>query len=244
MITLEEYKKWLIINHFKTETPEIVIACMAQVAEVPYKFLKLANTKAARRYIEQFMHTMPLDKNPRVSINRYLLLKYGYKYCTSCVSIKELKYFHSLSSRVDGKQSLCTDCRQLKDARRYSDNTEYHTELRKNRYSTNRAAEIAKVREWQNNNRGLVNAVAAKRRATKRNATPKWLTQSQIIEIKQLYVLARKLSIDNNTLYHVDHIVPLVSDTVCGLHVPWNLQILLASDNIRKSNKHNGIQQE
>lgn len=38
----------------------------------------------------------------------------------------------------------------------------------------------------------------------------------------------------------VDHIMPLKGVNFSGLHVPWNLQLMPLSENIRKGNRHAG----
>lgn len=80
-------------------------------------------------------------------------------------------------------------------------------------------------------------ALSSKRRAQKLLATPQWLTKQDYIDIEQFYIDAKEHAWLSEEPLHVDHIVPLVSKVVCGLHVPWNLQILLQSINCKKNNK-------
>jgi 5-methylcytosine-specific restriction endonuclease McrA len=68
-------------------------------------------------------------------------------------------------------------------------------------------------------------------------ATPKWLSRSQKAAIRELYKIAITMTQTTGEQYVVDHIVPLRSDTVCGLHVPWNLRVITRDENARKSNK-------
>lgn len=77
-------------------------------------------------------------------------------------------------------------------------------------------------------------AIAARYRAAKLKATPQWV---DLNKIKIVYEYAALCSKVLNQDFHVDHIVPLRGKTVCGLHVPANLQVLEASVNIAKSNR-------
>jgi 5-methylcytosine-specific restriction endonuclease McrA len=85
--------------------------------------------------------------------------------------------------------------------------------------------------------------MGALRRARKLNALPDWLTEAQHLEMVNIYRKARKVRNETRVPHVVDHIVPLKGSNahfehaVCGLHVPWNLQVLEKSLNDEKRNR-------
>lgn len=90
---------------------------------------------------------------------------------------------------------------------------------------------------WKANNKTQVLADNKVRRRKHREATPPWLTRKQKSEIRQLYQIAITMTQTTGEQYVVDHIVPLRSHEVCGLHVPWNLRVITQEENLKKSNK-------
>jgi 5-methylcytosine-specific restriction endonuclease McrA len=80
-------------------------------------------------------------------------------------------------------------------------------------------------------------ALTSVRKRRHRDATPKWITTGHKLAMRQLYLQAMELTKITGERYVVDHIVPLISEAVCGLHVPWNLRVITQDENLRKSNK-------
>lgn len=91
--------------------------------------------------------------------------------------------------------------------------------------------------EYKDRNVDVVRADTSVRKRRHREATPNWLTIEQKLSMRQLYLQARKLTEVTGERYVVDHIVPLRSHEVCGLHVPWNLRVITQEENLKKSNK-------
>jgi hypothetical protein len=92
--------------------------------------------------------------------------------------------------------------------------------------------------EYKDRNVDVVRADTSVRKRRHREATPKWLTPAERLQMRDLYVQARKMTELTRERYVVDHIVPLRGESVCGLHVPWNLRVITQEENLKKSNKH------
>lgn len=105
------------------------------------------------------------------------------------------------------------------------------------RYEKNREKELAQCKAYQRNNPAYRDRKNATRRVSYVLAIPKWLTPIQKVQIDEFYEIARAKTMQTGQRYHVDHIVPLRGKTACGLHVPWNLQVLEGRENNRKFNK-------
>lgn len=89
------------------------------------------------------------------------------------------------------------------------------------------------ARAWAKNNPDKINAINTRHKADKLNATPSWANH---FFIKEAYRLAHLRNKTTGFKWHVDHIVPLRSKFVCGLHCEANLRVIPAIENIKKKN--------
>ena len=99
----------------------------------------------------------------------------------------------------------------------------------------NRTKCNARALQWAKNNPEKANARNARRRADQILATPAWANQ---VAIGEFYSFAASKAKLTGIPQHVDHIVPLRSKLVCGLHTDYNLQVLPGAENVRKGNRH------
>ncbi len=128
--------------------------------------------------------------------------------------------------------------KQCVDRSWYLSNREHNISKKKKWRANNKDYARQQSAQWKKDNPAKCCAATAKRKAAKLQAMPPWLTQRHLDEIVATYTEAQRLTLETNIKHHVDHIVPLQGKEVRGLHVPWNLQILKAEDNLKKSNKH------
>lgn len=160
------------------------------------------------------------------------------KVCNRCGKEKELLDFHKKKGGKFGVRSHCKSCTKVMSSDYYKNNKEKVDDFNRRWAQNNpeKIREMSKRSQRKRSLKGLNAANLARRRSRKSNATPSWLSKEDYDGMASVYKLAKKFGDLFGLCYHVDHIVPLNGENVCGLHVPWNLQVLESSLNLSKSN--------
>jgi len=187
--------------------------------------------------------------------------------CSKCSKTKpetpEFFYWHPTRHRFEASCKICTSAREkvynresyhVRRAYELSDKGKA-TASRKNAKFRNahpdrtKAAQKAwrdenqevnsqRLKDWRAENPAKVRRYCRQRYAIKKQAMPSWAKQGYIDLFYKLAVIeAARIG----AAVEVDHIVPLQSDLVCGLHCEDNLQLLTRKVNMSKGNRLNEV---
>lgn len=168
--------------------------------------------------------------------------------CTKCNETKALSDFNKNRVIPGGYERRCKSCRRAWYRAKYradpeatwTKSREWHRANR-DKVLVARAAHAHKHVErkarWQRENPARVALKDRRRRRGLRNRTPIWLTPLHLTCMNVIYDTARHITDATGVRHVVDHIYPLQGETVSGLHVPENLQILSNTENLRKKNR-------
>lgn len=145
--------------------------------------------------------------------------------CVECQS-ERIRAWHATP---DGRASLARAKARRRPAAAKTDQA--YRQKNKASIAAYNARYIAKNRDWYLSYYRTYNAA---KKAAMRRATPAW---ADIDAIAAVYIQAHEVSVATGVEHDVDHIVPLVSKEVCGLHVASNLRVIEAIENARKGNR-------
>lgn len=165
------------------------------------------------------------------------------KLCSRCDTRKSLSEFIKNKARKDGVSVYCRDCTKKYmvakeyDRKRWQNDRDEESQ-RSRLYRQQNAERLAEYwREKQTRRRKehpeKVLASNAQRKIAERRSIPSW---ANIGSIRLMYAKAKELSARLGVDFQVDHVVPLRSKLVCGLHCEANLQLLASDINHRKRN--------
>lgn len=175
------------------------------------------------------------------------------KKCAMCGEEKATTNFNRDASRKDGLQYRCKSCHSLMKKKHYNNNKDAILAKNKQYRQSHGESILANKRKYRNENREKIREFArkyaksdrqrnpakhatkaARRRLLVKQAIPTWADLSAINGLYFLSDIFKRAGV----ILHVDHVVPINSDIVCGLHCEANLQLLPAFENTSKGNRH------
>jgi hypothetical protein len=185
----------------------------------------------------------------------------GMKTCKTCSIEKPLDAFQ-FRKDSGGYRPVCNECRAESERKRRiehgeeiraKDKERWHSDRNGRRtrslergreayYAMKANQELHEAEKKRNRERAKRfadkwRALVALRRKRLVCATPSWLTADEKWMMKEAKLLAKKRTEATKIQWSVDHIIPLAGKEVCGLHVPWNLQVIPAEQNKSKGNR-------
>lgn len=176
------------------------------------------------------------------------------KTCTVCKAVKPREDFYKRKLSKDGLTPRCkichvADCKARSDrnpeaAKKrasdwYYENNDRAKLTRKLYRTANKEKDRKVIYAWRARNPAKLSSYRANRRAAKLRATPKFHVDDELnrFATESAYALAKLRTQATGFAWHVDHIVPLQSEFVCGLHWYANLRVIPAKENQMKSNR-------
>lgn len=186
------------------------------------------------------------DKHPELLGKRYV----SCGKCVQCSIVKSRKRYLEHRDKCLAQMVVYAEANREKILAYGAAWRKANPDNHKIRYASNRDVECRRAKEWSKSNAERVTAnrkarylrtpekiLAANRdrQIRKLNAIPAWANKFFIEEAYHLAKLREKVC---GGKWHVDHIVPLKSKLVCGLHVEYNLQVIPGVDNIKKGNRY------
>lgn len=163
------------------------------------------------------------------------------KTCIHCKTVKPIDHFYKHKRMADGHINVCKPCRDAYVKAWQEKNLSRRHEIanawgKRNCDPVKKAASFSRWYAKAKDNGAYARMVVrgSARRALEKRATPAWANQFFMAEI---YDISHRRTKVTGTLWHTDHIIPLKSDLVCGLHVEHNLACIPAFTNRSKSNR-------
>lgn len=178
------------------------------------------------------------------------------KFCTYCKQELDTTLFSKNANRKDGLQTYCKECTKKYKKIKVSPEKamEYFNKSKNKNLSKYKEKAAKRTKKYRDSHIETIQKKDRDYKQKDRQENPEKYrtrdTEKRIKrklrrslfplykeEIKTIYKKAADIERLTGIPQHVDHIVPLQGKTVSGLHVPWNLQIISAKENLTKSNK-------